>query len=116
MSTAAFVLLACRTSHFATLTDTFCAAVSAAHGLQHSVTAHRQQGRKRSSMLAGIRRVALLDFDVHHGNGTEACVRNTAPSLRKFDFKTPFSEGSQTFPVYSPWLDTDDADNILFAR
>ena len=68
------------------------------------------------SVLAGIRRVALLDFDVHHGNGTEACVRETAPSLRKFNFKTPFSEGSQTFPVYSPWLDTDDADNILFAR
>lgn len=67
-------------------------------------------------MLAGIRRVALLDFDVHHGNGTEACVRETAPSLRKFNFKTPFSEGSQTFPVYSPWLDSDDADNILFAR
>ena len=67
-------------------------------------------------VLAGIRRVALLDFDVHHGNGTEACVRETAPSLRKFNFKTPFSEGSQTFPVYSPWLDTDDADNILFAR
>jgi len=65
---------------------------------------------------AGIKRVALLDFDVHHGNGTEACVAATAPSLRKFSFKTPFSEGSQTFPTFSPWLDTDDADNILFAR
>ena len=76
-------------------------------------------GQQRSLtvlVLAGIRRVALLDFDVHHGNGTEACVRETAPSLRKFNFKTPFSEGSQTSPVYSPWLDTDDADNILFAR
>ena len=60
--------------------------------------------------------MALLDFDVHHGNGTEACVAATAPSLRSFNFKTPFSEGSQTFPVFSPWLDTDDADNILFAR
>ncbi len=65
---------------------------------------------------AGIKRVALLDFDVHHGNGTEACVAATAPSLRKFSFKTPFSEGSQTFPTFSPWLDTDDAENILFAR
>ncbi len=67
-------------------------------------------------VIAGIKRVALLDFDVHHGNGTEACVAATAPSLRKYSFKTPFSEGSQTFPVFSPWLDTDDADNILFAR
>ena len=65
---------------------------------------------------AGIKRVALLDFDVHHGNGTEACVAATAPSLRSFKFKTPFSEGSQTFPSFSPWLDTDDAENILFAR
>lgn len=70
----------------------------------------------KTPLAAGIKRVALLDFDVHHGNGTEACVKDTAPSLRKFSFKTPFSEGSQTFPVYSPWLDTDDADNILFAR
>ena len=68
------------------------------------------------SGAAGIKRVALLDFDVHHGNGTEACVAATTPSLRKFGFKTPFSEGSQTFPSFSPWLDTDDADNILFAR
>ncbi|KAL3144011.1 hypothetical protein ABBQ32_003818 [Trebouxia sp. C0010 RCD-2024] len=84
----------------------FCLLNNLAIAAAYAMNAHRH---------AGIRRVALLDFDVHHGNGTEACVRETAPSLRKFSFKTPFSEGSQTFPVYSPWLDTDDADNILFA-
>ncbi len=36
--------------------------------------------RKRAT---GIRKVALLDFDVHHGNGTEAVVANTVPSLKK---------------------------------
>ena len=65
---------------------------------------------------AGIRRVALLDFDVHHGNGTQACVGNTVPSLASYAFQTPLSKGSQVFPRYKPWVDFDDADNILFAR
>ena len=60
--------------------------------------------------------MALLDFDVHHGNGTEACVGATVPSVARHSFKTPFSEGAQTFPLWKPWLDAGDADNILFAR
>ncbi|KAL6778893.1 HDA10 [Auxenochlorella protothecoides x Auxenochlorella symbiontica] len=63
----------------------------------------------------GVARVALLDFDVHHGNGTEACVVRAAPSLQRVPFSTPYSEGVQTFPVYKPWLDADDKDNIFFA-
>jgi len=65
---------------------------------------------------AGIRRVAMLDFDVHHGNGTEACVGAVVPRVVKHAFKTPLSEGVQLFPTCRPWLDLDDADNILFAR
>jgi hypothetical protein len=34
-------------------------------------------------VTAGIQRVAILDFDVHHGNGTQAVVANTQPSTRK---------------------------------
>jgi len=60
--------------------------------------------------------VALLDFDVHHGNGTQACIGNTVPSLASYSFHTPVSKGSQTFPQYKPWLDFDDPDNIFFAR
>ena len=67
-------------------------------------------------LRAGIRRVALLDFDVHHGNGTQACVGGAVPGVAKYSFKTPTSEGVQTFPVFRPWLDFDDAENILFAR
>jgi len=33
--------------------------------------------------LPGIKRVAILDFDVHHGNGTQAVVSNTQPSTKK---------------------------------
>ena len=60
--------------------------------------------------------MALLDFDVHHGNGTQACVGNTVPSLASYAFQTPLSKGSQVFPRYKPWADFDDADKILFAR
>ena len=60
--------------------------------------------------------MALLDFDVHHGNGTQACVAGAVPGIAKYSFKTPTSEGVQSFPVFRPWLDFDDADNILFAR
>mmetsp|Transcript_500 Transcript_500/g.1334 ORF Transcript_500/g.1334 Transcript_500/m.1334 type:complete len:917 (-) Transcript_500:2486-5236(-) len=64
---------------------------------------------------AGIRRVALLDFDVHHGNGTEAVVANCVPGQTKVSLSTPYSEGMQTFPTCKPWLGTDDGANILFA-
>ncbi len=60
--------------------------------------------------------MALLDFDVHHGNGTQACIGNTVPTLANYNFQTPLSQGSQTFPKYKPWRDTDDPDNIFFAR
>ena len=60
--------------------------------------------------------MAILDFDVHHGNGTEAVVANTQPSTRKVAFSTPYSDGVQVFPQYKPWLDTTDAENIFFAR
>lgn len=64
---------------------------------------------------AGIQRVAILDFDVHHGNGTEACVVNAIPTLKRQDFVTPWSEGTQIFPTYKPWRDMDDPENIFFA-
>lgn len=63
----------------------------------------------------GIQRVALLDFDVHHGNGTRACVSNTAPGKLQVPFSTPMSEGVHIYNTYQPWFDTDDDDNILFA-
>lgn len=70
----------------------------------------------QSACCAGVQRVALLDFDVHHGNGTEACVAACAPHTKRFGIKTPFSEGVQSFPVYRPWMGLEDSENILFAR
>ncbi|KAK9813955.1 hypothetical protein WJX73_006715 [Symbiochloris irregularis] len=63
----------------------------------------------------GIRKIAILDFDVHHGNGTQACVASATPHIKTVEFRTPFSHGSQTFPIFRPWVDSNDADNIFFA-
>lgn len=64
---------------------------------------------------AGIQRVAILDFDVHHGNGTRACVSNTAPGTLRVPFTTPLSEGVHIYHTYQPWFDVDDDDNVMFA-
>lgn len=60
--------------------------------------------------------MAILDFDVHHGNGTQACVVNAIPSVLKCTIQTPLGNGVQLFPAYKPWLSSEDVDNIFFAR
>ncbi len=65
---------------------------------------------------AGVRKVALLDFDVHHGNGTQACVSAVMPTTVTSSFETPFSEGVQRFSCYRPWVGLQDAQNVFFAR
>jgi acetoin utilization deacetylase AcuC-like enzyme/ankyrin repeat protein len=62
-----------------------------------------------------VSRVCILDFDVHHGNGTQACVGGLAPSTVRHSFSHPFGAGEQSFPVFRPWLDFGDAGNVLFA-
>lgn len=59
--------------------------------------------------------MAILDFDVHHGNGTRACVSNTVPGTLRVPFTTPLSEGMHVYHTYAPWFDVDDDDNVLFA-
>jgi hypothetical protein len=44
------------------------------------------------------------------------CAGGVVPGVSRHAFKTPFSEGVQSFPVWRPWLDAADAENILFAR
>lgn len=84
----------------------FCLLNNVAIGAAYAMSVYRH---------SGIHKVAILDFDVHHGNGTEACVANTAPSLDTFEFATPYGKGTQTFPIYKPWHDEHDKDAIFFA-
>jgi acetoin utilization deacetylase AcuC-like enzyme len=63
-------------------------AVAAAHALE----AHR------------LSRVAIIDFDVHHGNGTEDCFKHNPKVLMVSTFQHPFYPYSGT---------EDPADNML---
>ncbi|KDD73695.1 histone deacetylase, partial [Helicosporidium sp. ATCC 50920] len=70
-------------------TTGFCLINNVAVAAAYALSVHREL----------VRKVAILDFDVHHGNGTEACVGATVPGLRTVPFATPFSEGVQGFGV-----------------
>lgn len=63
----------------------------------------------------GIRKVAIIDFDVHHGNGTEAVIRNLVPNIEKGSIRTPFAFGEVSTSTYRPWLDETDIENVFFS-
>jgi acetoin utilization deacetylase AcuC-like enzyme/ankyrin repeat protein len=63
----------------------------------------------------GIRKVAIIDFDVHHGNGTEEIIRNLIPSIEKTAIRTPFALGELSISSYRPWLDESDIQNVFFS-
>jgi len=62
----------------------FCIFNNVAVAARHAVQAH------------GIERVAIIDFDVHHGNGTEDIFENDAHVLMASIFQHPFYPYSGT--------------------
>jgi len=61
-----------------------------------------------------IRRTVIVDFDVHHGNGTEACVKNLVPSSIMHDMALPFANIMVGTDSYKPWVDGQDGENTMF--
>ena len=61
-----------------------------------------------------VRRVAIVDIDVHHGNGTEDIVRNLLPRKISSVSRTPAGVLHVTQDVYAPWRDEADASNVQF--
>ncbi len=67
-----------------------------------------------------VRKIAIVDFDVHHGNGTEDIVKN----LQKNFYNLTSSLGLESLDgglsltlkqsICKPWLDFDDNENVLF--
>lgn len=51
---------------------------------------------KHALKVHGLKRVAIVDFDVHHGNGTEECFRNDMQVLMVSTFQHPFYPYSGT--------------------
>ena len=64
---------------------------------------------------AGIKKIAIIDFDVHHGNGTEEIIRQLVPSVEKAIVRAPFAVGELTSNRYRPWLDETDINDVFFA-
>ena len=62
----------------------------------------------------GIRRIAIVDFDVHHGNGTEAIVRSLGERREKQYFVSHFNKITFDRTVCRPWLDETDSENVFF--
>eukprot|EP01054_Gregarina_sp_Poly1_P003293 Gregarina_sp_Poly_1__3292@NODE_1945_length_3024_cov_116_019953_g518_i2_p1_GENE_NODE_1945_length_3024_cov_116_019953_g518_i2NODE_1945_length_3024_cov_116_019953_g518_i2_p1_ORF_typecomplete_len986_score207_71Hist_deacetyl/PF00850_19/2_2e57Ank_2/PF12796_7/0_00021Ank_2/PF12796_7/2Ank_5/PF13857_6/5_6e03Ank_5/PF13857_6/0_044Ank_5/PF13857_6/10Ank_4/PF13637_6/0_012Ank_4/PF13637_6/2_8e02EFhand_11/PF08976_11/0_14_NODE_1945_length_3024_cov_116_019953_g518_i2672706 len=66
-----------------------------------------------------IKRIAIVDFDIHHGNGTEQIIRHLGKTTRKIELESvsPWGTKLKTFlevPYYKIWREADDADNIMF--
>ena len=84
----------------------FCLLNNVAIGAGYAKCAYRNQG---------IQKVAILDFDVHHGNGTEACIQNLVPNQLISKKHLPgVGEMIVSTPSYKPWLNEDDPENIFF--
>jgi len=62
----------------------------------------------------GIQKIAIVDFDVHHGNGTEEIIRQLVPTVEKTTIRTPFAVGELATQRYRPWLDETDINNVFF--
>jgi acetoin utilization deacetylase AcuC-like enzyme len=82
----------------------FCLLNNISIGAAYAMNVHREK----------IRRVVIVDFDVHHGNGTEETIRWLKPGVDMQSVTQAHSFGTLMTPRYKPWYDGDDANNVLF--
>lgn len=61
-----------------------------------------------------IKKIAIVDFDVHHGNGTEEIIRVLGKHKFSLNSENKFCDMQLTKTICSPWLDYDDPNNVLF--
>jgi acetoin utilization deacetylase AcuC-like enzyme len=80
----------------------FCLLSNAAIGAAYAMAA---RGRDK-----GVSRVAIVDFDVHHGNGTEEVVRNLRPSTCSHTHSSPMGDVTVTSRSFKPWVTDLDED------
>jgi hypothetical protein len=85
----------------------FCLLNNVSIGAAYAMNVHRSV----------VKRVAIVDFDVHHGNGTEETVRWLTPGLTTLDVLGAGAGsvfGQLHTPRYKPWFGADDSKNVLF--
>ena len=84
----------------------FCLLNNVAVGAAYAMSVHRHV----------ISKIAIVDIDIHHGNGTEAIVRGLrSPKKIEIPINVTGLSGKLEMHSFHPWLDTDDADNVFFA-
>ena len=85
----------------------FCLLNNVAIGAAYALSVHRHV----------IQKVAIVDIDIHHGNGTEAIVRGLAePKVISIPLHFTGLSGNLEMHSYHPWLDpSTDKDNVFFA-
>jgi len=84
----------------------FCLLNNVAIGAAYARTMYRHEG---------IRKIAIVDFDVHHGNGTEEIILQLVPTIERGVVKLPFAVGELESHRYRPWLDESDVNDVFFA-
>lgn len=86
----------------------FCLLNNVACGAAYALCCHR---------ASGVRKVALLDFDVHHGNGTQACVAAVMPQRHRHKMSVPDfgPDVSVSWETFKPWVDEGDEERVFFA-
>ena len=84
----------------------FCLVNNVAIGAAYALNVHRDT----------VKRVAMIDIDIHHGNGTEAIVRGLRePKTIRIPLNFTGLTGNLEMHSYHPWLDRNDADNVFFS-
>jgi acetoin utilization deacetylase AcuC-like enzyme len=93
----------------------FCLLNNVAIGAAYAMTTYSGSyyGPATTPEKPTIERVAIIDFDIHHGNGTEEILRNLVPHQQPYPL--PSSWAPVSFPSYKPWRDERDVDNVFFA-
>jgi acetoin utilization deacetylase AcuC-like enzyme len=61
-----------------------------------------------------VKKVAIVDFDVHHGNGTQAILENLKPNRISNKLHLDFATAEVKTYSYKPWLGDADSDNVRF--
>jgi acetoin utilization deacetylase AcuC-like enzyme len=70
-----------------------------------------------STYRSQIKKVAIIDFDVHHGNGTQEiieCMQEPQEFREQSHTSILFDNDPRKSTQYRPWLDIDDGKNVLF--
>jgi len=83
----------------------FCLLNNISIGAAYAMTVHREV----------VKKVAIVDFDVHHGNGTEETIRWLKPTVKRVNQDLGgYGFGEMCIPQYKPWFGDHDTENVMF--